>query len=82
MCMRKFSYIRHCWFKLLLLPVIGIKKVVLWSKAHQMLDQKNEDEAEEWKVFVLLEPKKQGLKLKEGSEVLYQVLFAINIKFN
>ena len=42
-------------------------------RARQMFDQKNEDEVEEWTVFVLLEPKKQGLILKKGSEVLYQV---------
>ena len=45
-----------------------------------MLDQNNEDKREEWKVFVLLENKKQGLVLEKGSEVLYQVLWLINHK--
>jgi hypothetical protein len=42
-----------------------------------MLDLSNGDESQhekqKWKVFVLLPQKKQGLILKKGSEVLYQV---------
>ena len=35
--------------------------------------KKSQLENEKWKVFVLLPQNKQGLILKEGSEVLYQV---------
>ena len=42
-------------------------------KARQMLDSSNGGEREKWKVFVLLDKNKQGLVLKKGSELLYQV---------
>ena len=42
-----------------------------------MLDPRNRGDSQlkngKWKVFVLLEQKKQGLILEKGSEVLYQV---------
>ena len=45
--------------------------------ARQMLGPKMGDESkhknEKWKIFVLLERNKQGLVLRKGSEVLYQV---------
>ena len=53
--------------------------------ARQMLDPKrrgeSQRETEKWKVFVLLEQKKQGLVLNKDSEVLYQVYIKlINLK--
>ena len=42
-------------------------------KARQILDPNNGVERVKWKVFVLLDKSKQGLVLKKGSEVLYQV---------
>ena len=46
-------------------------------KARQMLDPNNGGERDKWKVFVLLDKNKQGLVLKKGSEILYQVNSAI-----
>ena len=43
-------------------------------KARLMLDPNNHGgEREKWNMFILLDKNKQGLVLKRGSEVLYQV---------
>ena len=48
-----------------------------FARQFVLLDTRNGGESQfenkEWKVFALLERKKQGLVLKKGSEVLHQV---------
>ena len=63
--------------ELLYLTLQESNKLFTGPLARQMLDQKNGGECqlqnELWKVFVLLEQKKQGLELQKDSEVVYQV---------
>ena len=50
------------------------KELYTGPDARQMLNSKNGDEPKQkWKVFLLLEQRKQGLVLKNDSEFLYQV---------